>query len=599
MRFNTTLFLLILVAGLIAFVITYERNLPGTKLSQAQAIKPFDFKLEAVDHIEVTSKEKSVKLELKDGQWEVLRPYQDRGNPELIASILQAILDTECIEKLRKKDLKSKDYRRTGLSGNNNVGLILKQKDQTLAHLSVGSNASLEESAFLSIAGNENEFYLVKTKLNELLPSDLELWRDPQLTRFKAEEIKAFSLSSGNGIMEFAREQGKPWQIIKPLQTRGSNERINAILTALLKLEVHVKGKVEPKDLPITSAMLPEMKIQLDFFGKDKPQTLSMRPSGDNSGTIQVEITTRTGSFDADPKAASYWKLQPNHLRDQNLAHLDSEKMVSIKIETPRYGKIEMEREGHNWLLNRHGDKKPARTSLISNMLSQLQREQIADFVSDTGLNVEDFGLHQPFLELELKDTEKTQILKFGSNSKGGTFAKYKDEPFIYQIDPKIFEAIPGDPAKWQSLKVIDANLFTARRIILAEGAKPVLTLFYKPEVGDWTATMADQDITDKLDPAKANELLQKLVGYEVHEWVTTRSAAYEALKNPTLTLQLLNSSLDNPSAEPTAITLRFAPLSPGNHTALYYGQVEGELDPFYITKAAYEDLLKLPLKQN
>ena len=64
---------------------------------------------------------------------------------------------------------------------------------------------------------------------------------------------------------------------------------------------------------------------------------------------------------------------------------------------------------------------------------------------------------------------------------------------------------------RWRGTKVINVSMFSVRRIVVAEGDRPAVTLLYNPDNATWTGSVAGHDVTAQLDRARANKLLQRL----------------------------------------------------------------------------------------
>jgi hypothetical protein len=152
---------------------------------------------------------------------------------------------------------------------------------------------------------------------------------------------------------------------------------------------------------------------------------------------------------------------------------------------------------------------------------------------------------------------------------------------------------LPPDLVKWRGTRVINASIFEVRRIIVTEGDKPALTLHHNPDDASWKAELAGADVSNKLDKAGANTLLRQLASFDVSDWSADRTGAIEALKNPTLTVQVLLLPTGQPDAKAEVKTLLFAPSTPGMVTAVYHGRLDGDPDTFLISRDLYQQLAR------
>jgi hypothetical protein len=373
---------------------------------------------------------------------------------------------------------------------------------------------------------------------------------------------------------------------------------VSSVIQALLKMQVKpVRAKLPTS--PVDPGQgLPVMRVSFSTGVKSQPPVdLTFQPPSEAGAEIVAEVSDRGGAYLAPAKLADFWKLQPNHLRDQHLAQIPANRVSSIRFYGPGFPEVKLTRLGELWTLQRFGKEEPANQARIQRLLEGINTATVQDFVSDAASNLEQFGLHQPFLTLEWTVDGKATSLQFGQG-KEQVCAKYADEPSIFRVNSQMLPSIlPPDLVKWRGTRVIDASIFAVRRIIVAEGEKPPLTLHYNPDDSTWKAELAGADVTDKLDKPGANTLLRQLASFDVSDWSSDRTPALEALKNPTLTVQVLVIPPGQPDAKPEVKTLSLAPSSPGMVTAVYHGRLNEDPDTFLISRDLYQQLARILIK--
>lgn len=593
MKLRTTILLLVLTLGLLGYIVLHERRQPTTRERQALQTHPYSFSPTVADEIEITRKDDTLRLLLRNGGWSIGQPFEDPADPDLVKQLLEAVPALEWLESLERDELRKEDLKRAGL-GEAAVKVTIRSKGAPLAQFSIGAAAALEGCAYASLAGDKEHIFIARTKLPSLLAKGSDDWRDPKLVRLKAEEITHFVINAGSGIMEFLREKGQPWRIVKPIQTRGSDERINAVINAFLNLKVKPASIAIPA--PTAGPDLPLMTATLEGPNLAHPLVMTFHPNADPTGEVQTQVSSREGVFLASAKVNDFWKLQPNHLRDQNLVAIPKDQISALRIRSQANAEVVLDKQGENWMLKRFGSVEAANQERVTKLIDSLNTAQVRDFLSDAGNNLEPWGLHQPFLSIEWGYPGKMKVLEFGQGTEGILTARVTDEPFIYRVGASLLSSIPPDSLRWKGTKIINESIFSVRRIIVAEGDRPATTLFHNPDDTSWTASIAGRDATAQIEKARANQLLQKLVEFQVSDWNSDRASALQALKNPTLTVQLLlqtPGSTDNARA----VTLTFAPLQPGMDTALYHGRKNQDPDTFLISRDLYHELIKPVVK--
>ena len=193
-------------------------------------------------------------------------------------------------------------------------------------------------------------------------------------------------------------------------------------------------------------------------------------------------------------------------------------------------------------------------------------------------------------------------------------YANFEGEPHVYELDPTFLNLIPTHPVKWKSLSVISFNPIHLRSFTREMPEKEVLKLDYDYRIDTWKASRNGVDVTPSLDIAAARRLRDRLGSLTASGWYLTLGPAYEALRTPTATFNIVTSELDRATnqAKDTTYLLKLAPSSltlGSSSESLYFGQVvkvgpesgavadptgaEGSPDVFFLDHATYGDLIR------
>lgn len=346
---------------------------------------------------------------------------------------------------------------------------------------------------------------------------------------------------------------------------------------------------------PVAGPDLPDMNVTIECADLARPINLTLKLNASPAGDVQVLSDQRDGVFLTKARAAEFWRLQPNDLRDQNMVHIPKNQVTALRIRSQTQAEVVLDKKGETWMLTRFGKTEPANAARVTRLIDTLNATPVHEFLSDTANNLEAWGLAQPLLSIEWRVGNAASTLDIGQSPKSIVTAHVRGEPFVYR--PKtfhegvdMFSAIPPDSLRWRGTKVVNVSVLSVRRIVVAEGDKPALTLLHNPDA-TWQASIAGRDVTSLLDPAKANQLLQTLADFQATDWSSDRAGALAALEHPSLVVQLLVADRLDPNAEPKPTTLHFAPLQPGMDTALYHGRKDSEPDTFLISREAYRAL--------
>ena len=597
MRLTTTILMLICAVVLVMGIVAIERYIPSTKESELQRLNPLSFNPEDVDGIELDIEEVRAVLSKRDGIWLVNEPFDDRADPDLISKLLSDLREIEWIETISKDEMKGESWKKTGLE-TARVRVRLKSQGAILNETWLGNPAAMEGAFYISTAlpGRGTVHHLARSPVTALLKNPIETWRDSKLLRFPSNQVTRLVLSDGTGQVEVSRSLQSPaWMLVKPLQTRGHEEHIEELLSTLLNLKVDAASGSNSK--PGSASASPgsgdSLEVSIDLIGAAEPLKAVLRKPADGRTSAEATVSNRKSTFTVSSEALQSLWAQPNDLRDNRLARLKPETVEEIKIESSTHPDVQLRKQQDSWFLQRHGQLEPANGERVAVLFQALTTHRIREFASDSASNLDAYGLNQPVLSIIWTTADKqSQRISFGHDAKEGVFAKYDSEPYVYKVAAAVLAAFPADSVKWKGLNPLRYSLFALRRISLAMGTAPPVVLDYNPDTSQWSGTLAGKDITGMIDRVKTDRLAGGLAKIQVQDWVQDRTAAIAALAAPGITVTIDLGVPGTPSAPLKQRTLRFAPTQPGTETAIYYGQLDGGPDVFYITRESLRELL-------
>jgi hypothetical protein len=620
MRSRTTLFLAIVTAAVGYVILRTDHEVPTTREREAKLLHPLVIDPLQIDGIEIETGESLISLQLKGRAWRVAKPWADLADPEQVTAILQAIPSAEWIEPLKPAEMQSAMWAATGLDKPTSH-IRYTSAGELRGEVWLGNSSAIEGATYLSIPGDGDEraHYVVRTALPTVLKKPIEQWRDSKLLHVPAETISRIVMKNGHGQIELVRDKPKaPWELVKPLQTHGYNERVNELVATLLDLKIvsiipaaglKTAPAAEALHLTLTSAALPEpvdltISPPAEAKGKQTSATSSLRGSG---FTISSE------------RLASLW-VSVNEVRDPHLARIDAEQVDGIRVTGASVSEVELRKDYDHWMLQRHGQWEPASGERVAKVISALNEAPVLEFVSDSASDLESYGLKTPLLTVGWNDPRMdvnykqastaggdfsatplkgvATSLLFGTNKEGTLYAKYEDAPFIYRVGASILNALPRDGSRWKALNPVRFTQFALKRIALSVGTAPPVVLDYNPKTGAWAGSVAGKEVTAQIDQVKADQLTSKLASLQVQDWLQDRTDGVKALATPAITIQLaLLNDTTKPEGSTKMLALNFSPTQPGADTPFYYGRVDSSPDIFLYSRDALRELLKSVMK--
>ena len=600
MSARTTLILFLIVATLGALILGIERYFPSAQELREIKRGPARFEKDKVTRVEVLTAENTpLTLGREGNAWSIEAPFNDLADPQKVAALILTLDGVEWIERIHREEFDEAEWQKTGLDKPRFKVRLLA--GTTVVHECwFGAPAVIENSVYIGIPdahGPGIAWYLAKSEAPAVLQIPAASWRDPKLLRLPAEVITRITLAQPSGQIVLSREnEHAPWLLEKPLKTRGSKERITELLSTILNIEIteakdvtsSVSG-VTAKDAAQTTAA-DEIKLTIESKTRGKTYELTLKKPGDGKQAVTTAATAyRKSAFTVAAKnLLSLW-VSPNALRDHLLAQIDGERLDFITINSKTHPEISLRNEGGSWYLLRHGKWDAANGERVSRCLNALNTHEIMQFAADTAADLMPYGLDDPFQTITWTPSrEKPVKLMFGHNADNTQFfAKYDSEPFIYRIDASLLPSLPTDGIKWKGLGAMRFTTFALRRITMSLGSNAPVILDYNPVTAQWKATRGGRDVTEEIDRVKADQLAGNLARFTVQDWAADGSDALEALKTPFLTIQVVLGEPGRTDGPVREVEIIFSPTQPNAETAIYFGQIKGDPDVFYMTRSA------------
>jgi hypothetical protein len=611
MRLRTTLLLLLLVISLGAVIVGIERYLPTTRELLEMKKGPGRFDRTKITQIEIDSSGgDGVSLSWDGSRWWVRRPFNDLADPAKVAKLIAELSNIGWINRVHRDEFDDSGWTRTQLDKPHHTVQLMSGAASVL-QLSLGAQTPVGGSHYLTLAsvkaGEEPAQYVAKTTLPEMLKTTPQDWRDAKLLRLPADLVLNVKLVQAGGQIELARASERaPWMLVKPLSTRGSKERIGELLSALLNLEI--KEAAEPAGgtkPPVAAAGLADitvqdLKISVVVKGLAKPFEITLMKPAADAVTTTAQVSYRKPVFTITSKSLANLWAQPNDLRDRMLARIDKEAVTQVDITSALHQPIHLEKKNESWFLSRHNRLEPANGDRVIKFFEALNTFQIHEFTADSAPNLTEYGLDNPFMTAAWTEgSAKPSKLIFGTNKESTDFfAKYENEPSVYRVDASILPSIPQEAIKWKGLGALRFTQFSLRQISLAAGTAPPVVLKYDATTAQWTGERAGQNISSLIDRVKADKLAGSLSKFSVQDWAGDATNAITALQKPALRV-IVTLGEPGTNTGPTRDTiLNFAPTQAGMDTTLYFGQVQGDPDVFYIARGTLLELLAPVLKK-
>jgi hypothetical protein len=571
------------------------------------------FKPEEVRFIHITSNGVSASFSLEPGGWQASSPWNDRMDPRAAVSIINFSLG------MRVEDSAPLDETtpaQTGL-GDNAVFIRLESGNNTvLANYKLGRvtpwKAQVEgiEQPVPTVFVNprdrnhKDHVYAITGDITSLFKDGLRFLRDHRPFYFNPVTLEKIRIRSLQGDLTLGRATPQsPWRIVKPLDLATDPLAIKALLEGLYDLQAAKVSDRASVTLPATDAALKTIQIALLPFGAETETLLEIYPpESPEAPDLKGVVSDRPGTvFDlpykpeADLVSLADLPLGVNDLRDPTLTHLHIPSLRGIAIEPATGQEILLNREPPQpWMVTIGETTQEANEENLFSLLKAVTTTRAIGFESDAATDFTPWGLDRPILKLRFLAADNQALeLRFGLDGDGRTFVNRLGTPTVMRVDPSLLSSIAVRPYEWRLSRLWSVDRFNLTAIERTLGDEAPLLLKYADGPGTWNASRGNEDLSDKLDPTRANFMLGVLEGLKVSRWLATDDeAASTALLTPSLSFTIVEKLFDD-SLTFIGISTRKVTLAPaaGQNPGFYYGRLNNEPHPFLLDAETYRKL--------
>ncbi|MCZ7650182.1 MAG: DUF4340 domain-containing protein [Thermoanaerobaculia bacterium] len=356
MRPRTLLALLALVAGLAAFVLLFERDLPSSDERAERAKRLFPgLEAKSVAAVEIEAKGRRLRLERSEApeapgeaggeegagepraEWRLVAPLAARADAAAVEDLLGALA---ALPRVR------------GLDGVERaaVGLapprfrLRLETEQGERGLEIG--AAVPASADVVVAESGRGEVLVTSAG---FVADLERpageWRARDLFPGRREAIERLVLSGPAGRVVLVREgpDGGPWRLAEPVADRADRDLVAGLLADLASLRAEAFLEAGPE----SAEALAGGAIEAHLAGAAEPFRVELATAGSAPGRLRARVDGQ--EVEIAPRLAEAVARDPGAWRSLAWSALDSWQVDAVAIEDAA-GRTELARRDGEWL---------------------------------------------------------------------------------------------------------------------------------------------------------------------------------------------------------------------------------------------------------
>jgi len=484
MSTRNTIILLLIAAGLFAFVFFYENKQPTTEEAAQLKSIALLFNPESVDGVLLTNNETSMELHKRNGAWFVDAPVQDRADWKAVSNLLATAVT------LQKENTLDKIDREYGVT-NSNIRLKFLGKGAP-PEILFGKESTIDGRVYMRLDGQNNAF-VARDDLKKLVTQKVDDFRDHRLTDINLPQVNRIILKTPEGEIGLLKERER-WQIDKPIKARADNKKVENLVSRIIG--EHIESFVSNSEAGDSTSGLSEPIGTVSVFTEEggKPSELQIGKTSE-SGKVYAKLSSRSSVCLLPASFGRVVETRPNDLRDRHLLPLNLDIVDRIHIGQPGKPELTLVRKIENWMLKGSPDV-PANNAEVKRLATLVEQQEVDGFVADVASDLQKYGLDQPQLRVTFSSysSENTaeseagehQIgtISFGKIEGQHIYARLEEEPYVVSVSLSMLNSILTDPAQWRALNIFKYKPMEIVLIKLNREGRQPLTFSRDPREG-------------------------------------------------------------------------------------------------------------------
>ncbi|MAH36143.1 MAG: hypothetical protein CMO42_12865 [Verrucomicrobiales bacterium] len=545
-----------------------------------------------------------------DKIWEITEPIQDRADSNIVTKMLETITTLKKFE-IKEDDTQGKDMGIDDAA----VSLEIFQNNEYTGKVTFGDETGLSGTVYANWSSDKvNDSFFCWADARNEIDISFDKLRDPQLVKSLIEEIQEIEVSdeTGSSLRVIRKSEKSDWIIDKPLNTGTDSKRINEWLSNIVNL---TSQNFIDNSESITASYFNSIykSIKVKRFDNDEFIIIDFAKS-DIQNESYVRVTDRPGIiFKTGSEAIKSINLNPNTIRDKRLIPFNPKSVIAMNIEAKPDYKVNLLQDNNGWQIVENSSKTKADRQRIYKILESLSSEKVEEFVADAAGNLEPWGLNQPTLKISLKligidpkkpkkddgspnliDISKELLVK-GQLSENQDIVQYfatiKGSGSVARLSPAFPSIIPIRPLDYKELYLWPPfNISSVKKIITTNPPQIPLELNYEFETNQWTASIAEENVSQKIDQTQTLTLAQQLsLPVRATQWLSknTGDAEIELLK-PIRRVEFILIDSNNTEIK---YKIEIAPVNRDGNNLLYYARINDSKEICFIDKENFDVL--------
>jgi hypothetical protein len=477
---RTTVFLLVLVLGLGAYIWLVERRAPSVDDERAAARRAVRFDPATVRRVTVLSGGNEVTAELDGTTWSLIRPVAaraDAGQIQALIDELAALERAAFITARERRDQKLTDevY---GLDFPR-ARVLLEAAGGPVA-VRIGGDVPVGGMLFLQREGQE-DVVVVPTNLLAALPRAASDWRDRRLLSAPAGPLARLEVRRSDGFLQLARAPGGEWRLQKPVSGRADGAAVEAWLQSLFAVAVEDFVADSVAGAALYGLDEPQAQAVLTGSGTDGEQVLLIgREVAGDAGRVYASLRGTESVYAVSTSVLEVLRIPLERFRDRRVLPWPPAALRYLELVQGERRVALSSTNGADWELV-GPPRTPAEGPLVWSLLSSWAGARIGSFQDDQSTNLAAWGLAKPLAMVTLSTSaepgtnavESGEALALHLGRAGGTGEVYALDlatRSVWQVPAALLGLVRAEPRHFRIRPAFTLNATEVRTVEFSAG---------------------------------------------------------------------------------------------------------------------------------
>ncbi len=387
MRFRTTILLILVLAGLGAYV--YFVEYPHAE-QEAKKKTLFEFKADDATQVTLDYGDHKIVLKKSGDDWRIAEPLDAPADATTVKNLIGAIADCEVKRELTDA---SSDLSQYGLD-KPFVTVSVKLRDKDLPTFLIGKNAPVGSSTYVQRA-DDKKIQLAGSAFRTGMDRKVKDLRDKVIIDFTDSDVHQLDVSGDGKQLQLVQKDDK-WSIEQPAPYAADAATVRSFLSTLRSMRATDFPDDQGSDLSAYGLDNPRLKMTL-HLGKDNAEKTILLGKENDKKEVFVQRGGQPTVYTVSDWVFRDLNKSSADFRDKTLLAFDRDKVTAIELKR---------KDGSHTKLVHGADKqwhvedvegKPAETA-ITQYVTDLHDLKGYEIAADQPAALAPFGLDQPLL---------------------------------------------------------------------------------------------------------------------------------------------------------------------------------------------------------